>query len=331
MVTALVTGATGFVGSHVARALADAGHRVRALHRAASKLDALNGIPYESYIGDILDSDALCAACAGCDWVFHVAAVADYWRADHNRMMEANVEGTRRVLAAARAMGVRRVVFTSSAAAVGGYGIGRLADERDPFDLPPDLFPYGYSKWLAEGVARAAAAAGQDVVIVNPVVVLGPGDLNVISGAFVLKIHRYRWLFPVTSGGVAVTDVRDVARWHVAAAARGVSGERYLLGTANLFYPAWYALIADAIGVARPGIPVPAWLLPPLAGLIDTLKARGIQLPIDGDQARLGAKMLYYDFNKAWTTLGAPQIDMRQSARDTFAWYAAHGYVKGAE
>jgi dihydroflavonol-4-reductase len=222
---------------------------------------------------------------------------------------------------------VRRVVFTSSGAAVGGYGIGRLATESDPFDLPPSQFPYGYSKWLAEGVAREAAAAGQAVVIVNPVVVLGPGDLNVISGDFVLKIKRYGAIMPVTTGGVAVTDVRDVARWHLAAAERGVSGERYLLGTENWFYPAWYAMIADQVGAARPGMVIPTWALPFLARLIDTVKARGVKLPIDGDQARLGGKTLYYAFDKAWTAFGAPEIDMRQSVRDTFAWYAAHGYI----
>lgn len=334
MVRALVTGATGFVGAHVARALVERGHTVRALHRATSRLDALAGLPFESATGDILDLDSLRAAADGCDWVFHVAAVADYWRADHARMIEANVEGTRRVLQAAREAGVRRVVFTSSAAAVGGFGDGSvagestLADESAPFDLPPDRFRYGYSKWQAEEIARAAAADGQEVVIVNPVVVLGPGDLNVLSGDFVLKIHRLSWTIPVTPGGVAVVDVRDVARWQIAAAEQGISGERYILGTANMFYPAWYALIADVVGVPRPGLTLPAWSLPILADIIDRLKTLGINLPIDGDQARLGGKRIYYNFDKAWDAFGEPQIDMRQSVADTFAWYQAHGYVK---
>src|SRR5688572_9368306 len=115
----LVTGGTGFIGSHVVRALVEAGHEARVLHRHNSKLTALNGLQYESAIGDILDVTALQAACAGCDWVFHIAAVADYWRADHSRMFEANVEGTRRVLQAAKEAGVKRVIHTSSAAAVG--------------------------------------------------------------------------------------------------------------------------------------------------------------------------------------------------------------------
>src|SRR5262245_23958643 len=116
---ALVTGGTGFVGSHIVRALVEAGHTVRVLHRTTSRLDALAGLRYESVIGDILDWLALARACEGCDWVFHAAAVADYWRADVRKMYEANVTGTRRLLEVAENYGVQRLVFTSSAAAVG--------------------------------------------------------------------------------------------------------------------------------------------------------------------------------------------------------------------
>jgi dihydroflavonol-4-reductase len=324
---ALVTGATGFVGAHVVRTLAEAGHSARALHRKSSKLDALAGLEYESALGDVTDLDALRAACAGCDWVFHVAAVADYWRADHTHMFEVNVEGTRKVLQAARETGVRRVVFTSSAAAV-GFINDRPANENDAFNLPPDRFPYGYSKALAEGVAREAVQAGQEVVIVNPVVVMGPGDLNVISGDFVLKIRRLQWTVPVPPGGVAVVDVRDVARMHLAAAERGRVGERYILGTANYKYAAWFALVAEAVGATRPRIPMPRWALPPAAALFDALSSVGIKLPVDGDQTRLGGQNIFFDFSKGWAELGAPQFDMRRSLEDTYRWYAEHGYVK---
>jgi dihydroflavonol-4-reductase len=327
-VKALVTGGTGFVGSHVARALVDAGHTVRVLHRASSKLDALAGISFESAIGDILDSFTLEAACRGCDWVFHVAAVADYWRADRARMIEANVEGTRRVLAAARAAGVERVVFTSSASAIGPRADGMPSDETDPFALPPEHFPYAHSKALAEAVADEAVASGQDVVIVNPVIVMGPGDLNLISGTFVLQVHQLSWLVPVTPGGAGFTDVRDVARWHLAAAERGRTGERYILGTANFAYAEWYALIAAVIGVPAPGLPVPAALLPPLAALIDRLRALGIAVPVDGNQVRLGARRIFFNYDKAWRELGEPRIEMRQSIADTFNWYADHGFIR---
>jgi dihydroflavonol-4-reductase len=324
---ALVTGATGFVGSHIVRALVEAGHSARVLHRKTSKLEALAGVPYESALGDILDPDSLRAACSGCDWVFHVAAVADYWRADHSRMFEANVDGTRYVLAAAREAGVRRVVFTSSAAAIGFREDGLPAGETFHFNLPPEQFPYGYSKVLAEAVAQEAVAAGQDVVITNPVVVMGPGDLNMISGSYLVQVKRFGRFVPVTSGGIAVVDVRDVAAMHLAAAEHGRPGERYILGTANYTHREWYGMIADVAGTRRPFLPTPDFVLPIVAAGINLARKIGIETPVDADQTRLGGRNIYFAYEKAWSELCKPQVDMMQSLQDTYTWYQAHGYI----
>lgn len=326
---ALVTGGTGFVGSHIARVLVKAGHGVRVLHRASSRLDALAGVAFESALGDLNDRAALRAACEGCDWVFHAAAVADYWRSNMVRMFEANVEGTRNILCAAREAGVQRVVFTSSAGAVGMRADGLPADETDDFNLSPRRFPYGYSKALAEGVALAQVRKGQDVVIVNPVVVMGPGDLNMISGNFVTRIKQLGALVPVPPGGIAVIDARDVARMHLAAAEQGRTGERYILGAANYAYRQWFDMIADVVGAARPAIPMPAALLGVSASVIELARLLGIQTPVDANQTRLGARELFFDYSKAWRELGEPQVDMRQSLEDTYAWYAANGYIEG--
>jgi dihydroflavonol-4-reductase len=212
MVKALVTGGTGFVGSHIARLLAADGHQVRVVHRTTSRLTALEGVDYESIIGNLHDMDSLRVACQGVEWVFHVAAVADYWRADKTRMFEANVEGTRRVLEAARECNVKRIMFTSSAGALGIRTDGQPANETTDFNLQPDQFPYGYSKVLAEEVIQEAVAQGQDVVILNPAVVMGPGDLNMISGSFIIETRRLP-ILPYSSGGINVIDVRDVARY----------------------------------------------------------------------------------------------------------------------
>ncbi len=327
MVKALVTGGTGFVGSHVARALVEAGHQVRILHRASSKLNALEGLIYESALGDVTDEPALRAACEGCDWVFHVAAVADYWRADSSYMMQVNVEGTRYVLHSAQEAGVKRVIFTSSAAAVGMRADGKPSDETDLFNQSPTHFPYAYSKVLAEKLVQEAVEKGQDVVTVNPVVVMGPGDLNKISGEFVLTIAKWGAFVPVTSGGVAVTDVRDVARWHVAAAERGQSGQRYILGTENVAYPYWFDLIADTVGKAHPRLHIPSGLLPVTADVIGALRRLGIHVPVDSTQTRMAGKNIFFAFDKAWEELGAPQIAMKTSLRDTYAWYREHGFV----
>lgn len=326
---ALVTGGTGFVGSHVVRELTEQGHSVRVLHRSSSRLDALAGLAYESAIGDITDEKSLHAASEGIDWVFHVAAVADYWRADVGRMFDANIEGTRRVLRAARAAGVQRVIFTSSAAAMGMRQRGaEPVDEHYRFNMSSAKFPYGYSKAMAEVAALEAVKTGQDVVIVNPVAVIGPGDLNVISGGFVINIAQLGWLVPVPPGGLALTDVRDIARWHVAAAERGISGERYLLGTENLPHAVLFAKIADLVGVPRPGLPIPSFLLPWMAMAIDLVRSAGIALPVDGNQTRLGGRFIYFSYDKAWSALGEPQFSIDASLRDTYAWYLEHGYIQ---
>jgi dihydroflavonol-4-reductase len=324
--TALVTGGTGFVGSHVVRELIAQGHRVRVLHRASSRLDALAGMTYDAAIGSLSDGDSLRTACQGVDWVFHIAAVADYWRADRERMLDVNVDGTRRILEAARAAGVQRVVFTSSAAAI-GLRDDRPADERDSFNLPTDHFPYGYSKALAEDVVAEFVADGLDVVTVNPVVVMGPGDLNMISGSFITQIKRLGPLVPITRGGIAAVDVRDVARWHICAAERGQRGERYILGAVNVTYRDWFAMIAEAVGVLRPRWTAPDIAAPITARLIEVARRLGIPTPIDATQARMGIRYVYFDYHKAWKAFGPPQIRMRRSLRDTYHWYADHGYI----
>jgi dihydroflavonol-4-reductase len=327
MVKALVTGGTGFVGSHIARMLVEDGHTVRVLHRTTSKLTALEGVDYESAIGDITDLESLRVACGGVDWLFHVAAVADYWRADKSRMFEANVEGTRSVLQAARDAGVKRVIFTSSAAAVGWGEKGNYADETMPFNMNPDQFPYGYSKVLAEEVVAEAVAEGQDVVTLNPVVVMGPGDLNMISGSFIIQTKRLP-LLPYTSGGIAVIDVRDVARAHLSAAEKGRTGERYILGTANYPLKTVYEMSAKAVGVRRLFVYTPDFFVPLMAILITLLRALRIPIPVDANQARMSVRDIYFDYSKAWSELGEPQIDMQQSLNDTYQWYRAHGYIK---
>lgn len=324
---ALVTGATGFVGSHLVRALNSAGHEVRALHRRTSKLTVLAGATYESAYGDINDLDSLRQASAGMDAVFHVAAVADYWRANVETMREANVEGTRKVLQAAREQGVKRVIFTSSAAAIGLFD-DRPANENDPFNLPPHRFPYGHSKAEAEAVVREAVAGGQDIVTLNPVVIMGPGDLNKISGTFILQTKQYGWLTPITSGGISVIDVRDVVRYHIEAYAKGVSGERYILMAQNYPYEVWFSMIADVVGVRKPRVVIPSFLLEPIANTIDLLRRLGIATPIDANQTRLGGRNVFFDGSKAHALFGAPSVDMMQSLRDTYAWYVANGDVR---
>jgi dihydroflavonol-4-reductase len=327
MITALVTGGTGFVGSHVARTLAARGYQVRILRRTTSRLDAVNDIACEHFVGDITDPPSLREAMAGVDWVFHVAAVSDYWRSDPARIYEVNVDGTRNVLQAAEETDVKRVIVTSSAAAMGYTTDLCPVDESTRFNYDPHLTPYGHSKFLAEAEVFRAIRRGLDCVIVNPAVIIGPGDLNQISSSVVLELARGHVPPTVPPGGVTVIDVRDVAEAHVAAAERGRTGERYLLGAVDLTHKAWLRLTADAVGRRMMALTVPAGLVPVLAWGADILRECGVPIPIEGNQLRLSTRMLFFNCQKSWRELGEPEISVRQSLKETYEWYRARGEI----
>lgn len=325
----LVTGATGFVGSHLVRLLRQAGYAVRILYRSERKLSRLADLDLETVKGALADVAALERACAGCDLVIHTAAKADYWKDDDREALwRINVEGTRNLLSAADSAAVARVIFTSSASTIGIRPGREYADESDAFNLPPERFYYAYTKHEAEKLAAEFVAGGLDVVALNPTVIIGPGDLNAISGSFILETARWQCLTPMSSGGLAVIDARDVARAHLSAVEHGRSGERYILSTANLSYRQWFRLIAGACGVRPPIFATPDWLLEPTARLINLLRALGIQTPMDADQTRLGSAHVYFDASKARRELFTPQVDIETSLRDTFAWYEQNGYIR---
>ncbi len=323
---ALVTGATGFIGSAVCRALCAAGCRVRALHRPTSSLEVLQGLPVQRVEGDILMPETLAEAMREVDWVFHAAARADYWRRPAQEVVQVAVEGTRNVVQAARQAGVRRLVLTSSLAAMGVPLAGELLTERHTFNLPPRRFPYGYAKRQAELEALQVAGEALEVVIVNPSVVLGPGDRNLVSSSMVLEAARGRGFF-WTEGGVNVVHVEDVAAGHLAAARRGRPGERYILGGENVSYRELFTALAEIVGRPPPRLRLPGALVEPLAWLIDLL-GPALRLPLDGNQLRLSRRLMYCDTSKARRELGLPAPrPFRQAAREAYDWYRAHGYL----
>jgi dihydroflavonol-4-reductase len=323
----LVTGGTGFLGANLAAALIARGDEVRVLRRASSSLLALEGLPVAHVIGDITEPEAVERAVEGCDLVFHVAAIAAYWRAKPGRIYHVNVEGTRIVMQACLRAGVPRVVHTSSVAAVGIAAGGGMADETTPFDALSATFAYADSKQRAEVVVRDAVARGLNALIVNPASVFGAGDHYLNTGRIVVEYGRGR-IPVVPPGGMCVVDVEAVTRGHLLAAERGRAGERYILGGENLSHRQVAATVAAVAGVRAPNLVVPRWLLGPAAIGVDAYsRVSPWSPPINGEQLKLSGLDFYFDSSKAMRELGYPLMPFRAAVEQAYRWYKEHGYL----
>lgn len=296
------------------------------MHRPSSDLSGLEGLRVERRVGDLFDVEGLTRAVDGARWVFHVAAVAEYWRQRPEDVIRGAVEGTRNIVQACVHAGVERLILTSSLAALGVPEHGELLTESNVFNLPVKRSPYGYAKRQAEVEALRAAGESLQVVIVNPSIVLGAGDVHQISGSLVIQAARGR-AFLYTRGGTNIVHVDDVAAGHLAAAERGRSGERYLLGGENLTYRALFTLLAEVVGGRAPWLLLPDWAVEPTASLIDLIR-RVTPLPLEGNQLRLSRKRLFCDTSKASRELGLTRTrPARQAMVEAFAWYRARGVV----
>ncbi|MGQ9767367.1 MAG: SDR family oxidoreductase [Anaerolineae bacterium] len=324
----LVTGATGFIGSQLTAELVRRGYQVRVLRRATSKTLMLDGIPgIEHVLGDILEPDTVARAVQGCELVFHVAALASYWRTQRAQVYRINVQGTQIVMDACLRAGVQRVVYTSSVAAIGIPRNGQAADETFPFDPFSATFAYADSKHRAEEVVRQAVAAGLDAVIVNPAAVIGPGDHNLITGSIIVEYARRPLPF-VTPGGLCVADVQAVVEGHILAAQHGRAGERYILGGENLSHQEIARVVTEVVGRQPPRWTLPTGVLGPAAIAIDTFNRIAPTQPVvSGEQIRLSAFKAFYDSSKAVRELGYPLLPFRPAVEKAYAWYRQHGYL----
>jgi dihydroflavonol-4-reductase len=323
--TVLVTGSTGFIGSALCRTLVKHGYSVRALHRKTSPLDGLAGSPIERVIGDILEPETLRSAFKGVEWVFHTAAQSDYWRFPE-LVLRTAVEGTRNVMLAAEEAGAQRVILTSSLAAMGVPAHRELLNEEHRSNLPPKQFPYCYAKLEAELEARKIAARGIELVILNPSIVLGPGDVNLISGTLVIEAAK-GWAFFWVDGGTNYVHVDDVVTGHLAAARQGRAGERYILGGENLPYREAFSILNEIVGRGKPWLRIPNWSIEPAAKLIDTLRPL-ITLQLNSSQLRRSRYFTYCDTSKAQKELELPQpLTFRQAAQEAYKWYLEQGII----
>lgn len=320
---ALVTGASGFIGAHVARALATDGAEVRAFGRCCPPPEAGD---VEHVRGDVRDPRALARAIAGCDAVFHLAAAYSYSRRDARRMEQVNVEGTRLVLDAAARAGVRRVVLTSSSATCGPVA-GRAATEADG---PPEwelVVPYKRTKLAAERAALAAAADALDVVVVNPTSVVGPGDRRPTpTGRMVADVVRGRIGAYIPRAGLNVVAVEDVARGHLLAYERGRRGERYILGGQDLPLGEAFAVAARAVGRRPPRwrVPYPGVLAAAHAASACGRLLRREPALLNLDEVRLARLPMWFSSAKAEAELGYAWRPAEEALEAAAGWFAAH-------
>ena len=328
---ALVTGATGFVGAAVARALLASGFAVRALARQHSPRTNLEGLVVEVVEGDLTDPASLRRAAANCTAVFHVAADYRLWTRDAAAMFRVNVEGSRAVVLAAMEAGVRRIVYTSSVATLGIPGEGESGDESTPVEFADMIGPYKQSKFKAEEeVRRLIAEKNAPVVIVNPSTPIGPGDVKPTpTGRMIVEAARGRMPAFVDTG-LNVVHVDDVAAGHILALRKGRVGERYVLGGENMALRDILAEIARLCGRPPPTIRIPHGAVLPIAVLAEALARLipGAAEPfVTVDGIKMARKKMFFSSAKAARDLGYVSRPGTLALEDAMAWFRRHGYV----
>jgi dihydroflavonol-4-reductase len=330
---AFVTGATGFVGSHVARVLAEQGAELRLLVRSDSDTKNIEELKADRVVGDLRHPESVERGMEGCDTVFHVAADYRLWVHDPEQMYRSNVDGTKAVLEAARKHGVRRVVYTSSVATMGFGRNGHPADENSPVSLEHMIGHYKRSKFMAEQIAlEAGKSSGMDVVVVNPTTPVGEQDIKPTpTGRIVVDFLKRR--FPAyVDTGLNLVDVDECARGHVAALEKGRSGERYILGGENLTLKEILDKLAAITGLPSPHVEVP-YLVALMAGVVDEVVTGRVlrrEPRATIEAVRMSRKKMFVTSAKAERELGWKVIPVDDALRRAVDWFRAHRYVNHA-
>jgi dihydroflavonol-4-reductase len=324
----LVTGATGFLGSHVARALAGRGENVRVLVRPSSDLRTLDGLDAERFQGDLRDRASLDRALDGVQRVFHVAADYRLWARDPREIYESNVTGTQNLLDASRRAGIEKFIHTSTVATIAVPREGSLPNEKTQSSVDEMIGHYKRSKFKAEQCAMRAAEAGLPVVIVNPTTPVGPGDWKPTpTGRIIVDFLNGR-IPGYVDTGLNFVPVEDCARGHLLAAERGRIGERYILGGRNLTLKQMLDILSSVSGR-----PAPRWKFPHVlayaAGYMDTavsrLRGREPRIPLEG--VRMARHNMFVDASKAGLELGFAPGPIEAALERAVAWYESNGYV----
>ncbi|NGZ98135.1 MAG: NAD-dependent dehydratase [Nitrospira sp. WS110] len=325
---ALVTGATGFVGAAVVRALLNTGVEVRVISRPGSDPSNLRSLKVEQVLGDLRDKASLREALTGCRHLYHVAAHYALWAKDPSIFYDINVVGTRNLLEAAREVGIERTVYCSTIGAIGLPPGGGLGTEETPVSLEQMAGHYKRSKYLAEQEVHKLAAEGLPVVIVNPSAPVGERDVKPTpTGQIIVDFMKGRMPAYIETG-MNIIDVDDVATGHLLAMAKGRQGERYILGSANLLLREVFEILSKLTGLKAPALKLPRGAVLPLAYLnhwFANLTGLPPRIPLEG--VKMAKYKMHYDCSKAVRELGLPQNPPEIALEKAVWWFRTHGYA----
>lgn len=324
-----LTGATGFVGSHVARAYLGAGAELRLLTRSTSNRAAIENLAADVVVGDLRQPESLRTAMRGCDALVHVAADYRLWVRDPKEMYAANVAGTRDLLKMAREEGVAKVVYTSSVATMGFQKDGTIVDETTPVSLVDMIGVYKRSKFMGEQEAIAAAKAGQHVMILNPTTPIGAGDAKPTPTGQIIVDFLNRKFPAYVDTGLNLVDVGEVARMHVVALDRGTPGERYILGGENLSLKQILDRMSAITGLPSPNVKVPHAVALAFAFFDETItgRIRGKEPRATVQEVRMSRKTMFASSAKAERELGFKNVPIYNAMRAAIEWFVARGYA----
>ena len=324
-----ITGATGFVGAHVARRYAAEGATLRLLTRKTSRVDGLAGLNGDLITGDLREPEGLRSALVGCDALVHVAADYRLWVRDPQEMYAANVDGTRELLRIAREVGVQRVIYTSSVATMGFKSDGSIVNEDTPVSIADMIGHYKRSKFLGEQEAIKATHDGQHVMILNPTTPIGPGDWKPTPTGRIIVDFLNRKFPAYVDTGLNLVDVDEIARMHVVALERGRPGERYILGGENLTLKQILDRMSAITGLPSPTRRVPHSVAMGFAFFDENITGRllGKEPRATVEAVRMGKKMMFASSQKAVTELGFRVLPIYNALRGAIEWFVEHGYA----